>query len=69
MPTNSPPNCWSVSATTLATVQSCSGSQPFEYVTLGTPTDEVQRFIGYLRDPSNNQVFASESSEVRDYSV
>jgi flagellin-like protein len=55
--------------TTLTIAQSYSGSRPFEYVTLGTPTGEIQRFISYVLDPSNNQVFATESAEVSVYSV
>jgi flagellin-like protein len=45
------------------------GWRPFEYVTLGQPTGEVQRFIQFVMQPANNQNFATESSEVSIYSI
>ena len=45
------------------------GWRPFEYVTLGNPTGEVQRFIQFVLQPQNNQNFATESAEVSIYSI
>jgi flagellin-like protein len=45
------------------------GWRPFEYVTLGTPTGETERFIQFVLDPANNQAFATESAEVSIYSI
>lgn len=45
------------------------GWRPFEYVTLGQPTGEVQRFMQFVLDPANNQNFATESAEVSIYSI
>jgi flagellin-like protein len=45
------------------------GWRPFEYVTLGTPTGETERFIQFVLQPQNNQNFATESSEVSIYSI
>ena len=46
-----------------------AGWRPFEYVTLGTPTGEIERFIQFVLDPANNQNFATEAAEVSIYSV
>jgi flagellin-like protein len=45
------------------------GWRPFNFVTIGTPTGEVQRFIQFVLDPANNQNFATESAEVSIYSI
>jgi flagellin-like protein len=45
------------------------GWRPFEFVTLGTPTGEVEQFIQFVMDPANNQNFATESAEVSVYSI
>lgn len=56
--------------TTSVTIpNSYAGARPFEYVTLGNPTGEVERFIEFVLDPANNQALASESAEVSIYSV
>ena len=57
-------------ATTQATTTNAYPAvRPFEFVTLGTPTGEVERFIQFVLDPANNQNFATESAEVSLYSV
>ncbi|MCI4325536.1 MAG: hypothetical protein L3K00_06625 [Thermoplasmata archaeon] len=45
------------------------GWRPFEFVTIGTPTGEVQRFMQFVLDPANNINFATESAEVSIYSI
>ncbi|MCI4356115.1 MAG: hypothetical protein L3K18_03080 [Thermoplasmata archaeon] len=45
------------------------GWRPFEFVTIGAPTGEVQRFMQFVLDPANNQNFATESAEVSIYSI
>jgi phosphate transport system substrate-binding protein len=51
------------------TVTGYQGWRPFEYVTLGTPTGETERFIQFVLQPQNNQAFATESAEVSIYSI
>jgi flagellin-like protein len=46
-----------------------AGWRPFEYVTLGNPTGETERFIQFVLQPQNNQAFATESAEVSIYSI
>ena len=55
--------------TTVTIANSYAGARPFEYVTLGAPTGEVERFIEFVLDPANNQALSSESAEVSIYSV
>jgi flagellin-like protein len=45
------------------------GWRPFDYVTLGTPTGESERFIQFVLQPQNNQNFATEASELSIYSI
>jgi flagellin-like protein len=55
--------------TSSTTVANYAGWRPFEYVTLGAPIGEVERFIQFVLDPANNQNFATEAAEVSIYSV
>ena len=46
-----------------------AGWRPFQWVTLGQPTGEVQRLLQYVVDPSNNQAFSTEANEISIYQV
>ena len=45
------------------------GWRPFQWVTLGLPTGEVQRLLQFTIDPYNNQNFATEANEISIYQV
>ncbi len=45
------------------------GWRPFQWVTLGAPTGEVQRLLQFTIDPYNNQNFASEANEISIYQI
>jgi flagellin-like protein len=46
-----------------------AGWRPFQWVTLGAPTGEVQQLLSFCLQPANNIAFASESAEISIYSV
>ena len=49
--------------------QQYQGWRPFEFVTIGAPSGEVQRFVQFVLQPQNNINFAAESAEVSIYSI
>ena len=46
-----------------------AGWRPFQWVTLGQPTGEVQRLLQFAIDPYNNQNLASEANEISIYQI
>lgn len=55
--------------TGITTTTGFVGWRPFQWVTLGTPTGEVQRLLQFVLDPANNFAFSTEANEISIYSV
>lgn len=55
--------------TGLTATSGYAGWRPFQWVTLGAPTGEVQRLLEFCIDPANNFAFATEANEISIYSV